>query len=55
MSHMICIVQIQPRKHVLDHAHYMSYIDHTNQEYTWYLPCLADLYHAVGIGDISEV
>ena len=41
----ICVVQIQPRKHVLDHADYTAptrqhELDHTDQEY---LPCLANL------------
>ena len=51
----ICIVQIQPRKHVLDHAvfvaptrkHELDHTDHTDytdQEYI-YLPSLADLGH----------
>ena len=51
----ICIVKIQPRKHVLHHAGYTAptrqheldhtdHTDHTDQEYI-YLPCLEDLDH----------
>ena len=47
------MVQIQPRKHVLDHAHYTALtrqheLDHTDQE-----TCAAD--HEMGIDDLSEV
>ena len=48
----ICVVQIQPRKHVRDHADFAAPTRQHELYHTTsgiYLPCMADLHHEVGI------
>ena len=59
---MICIVHIQPKKHVLDHAdhatpthqHYLHHTDHTGQEYVFPEACTW-VDHVGGIDDLCGV
>ena len=60
------MAQLQPRKHILNHAGYTAptrqheldhkaHTDHTyHTDHTDYLPCLADLDYEAGIDDLSE-
>ena len=45
------IVRLPRRQHETDHTDHTDHIDHTDQECT-YLPCLADLGHDLGTGDM---
>ena len=54
---MICIVQVQPRKHVRDHADCTGPIRRHELDHTrWVvcLPCLTDLDHEEGIDDLDH-